>query len=124
MSSDWHALCFRGRARGLSGVGSVFTIFNIFLFFPLFMDFALDMADQDVRLVCVGGVHRRTLTQESLIMNDQLIRIAKEHGFEAMHNLSGGVDVLIPWTRGDESGVDVFPVFTLRQLLAVLNYWA
>lgn len=55
-------------------------------------------------------------------MNAELIRIAKEHGFEAMHNLSGGVDVLIPWTKGEQSGFDAVPVNNLFQLKIALGY--
>jgi hypothetical protein len=54
-----------------------------------------------------------------------LLRVAREHGFNASPNASGGVDVQVPWTAADgSSGVDVFSAATLRQLLVVLNYWA
>jgi hypothetical protein len=52
----------------------------------------------------------------------ELIRIANEHGFIAQHNLSGGVDVHIPWTRGIEAGFNVVPVNNLRQLKIALGY--
>lgn len=55
-------------------------------------------------------------------MNEQLIRIAREHGFTAQLNLLGGVDVHIPWTRGNRQGFDVIPVNSLHQLKIALGY--
>ena len=56
-------------------------------------------------------------------LNEQMIRIATEHGFRAEHSLSGGVEVHIPYTyNGKPDGVKIETVHTLKQLRDVLGY--
>ena len=58
---------------------------------------------------------------ETLIQ--QMIRIAKEHGFSAEESLSGGVDIYIPFTKdGKSDGVKIETVHSLRQLRDALGY--
>lgn len=58
---------------------------------------------------------------ETLIQ--QMIRIAKEHGFRAEESLSGGVDIHIPFTKdGRSDGVKIETVHSLRQLRDALGY--
>lgn len=59
---------------------------------------------------------------EAAYEKKNLIRIAREHGFTAQLNLLGGVDVHIPWTRGNRQGFDVIPVNSLHQLKLSLGY--
>lgn len=55
-------------------------------------------------------------------MNEQLIRIAMEHGHRADYSPNGGVDVWIAYTQGRITGFERFTVNNLRQLSIVLGY--
>lgn len=56
-------------------------------------------------------------------LNEQMIRIAKEHGFRAEYSLSGGVEVHIPYTyNGKPDGVKIETVHTLQQLRTAIGY--
>ena len=57
-------------------------------------------------------------------LNEQMIRIAKEHGHNADFNSSGGVDVFISYTdtRRGQYGYERFPVNNLNQLKIALGY--
>lgn len=62
-------------------------------------------------------MNSETLTQ-------QLTRIAREHGFQSSVDCTGAVLVSIPYIHLEnrESGFQVFPVRTLRQLRDALGY--
>lgn len=56
-------------------------------------------------------------------LNQQMIRIAKEHGFEAEENASGGVNVYIEFIDKDNNlGIETCPVNNLHQLKIALGY--
>jgi hypothetical protein len=57
-------------------------------------------------------------------LNQQMIRIAKEHGHRAEFNLSGGVDVFVAWIKPEtrETGFEKFSVNNLKQLRDALGY--
>jgi len=63
-------------------------------------------------------------TSNMKTLNEQMIRIAKEHGHDADFNTNGGVDVFISYTHisTGERGIDRFPVNNLKQLKIVLGY--
>lgn len=58
--------------------------------------------------------------------NARMIEIANEHGFQAEENVSGGVDVYIPYTQEIDNsivnGFEVFKVNNLYQLKLALGY--
>lgn len=55
-----------------------------------------------------------------------MIEIANEHGFRAEENVSGGIDVYIPYTQEIDNGIvngfEVFKVNNLYQLKLALGY--
>ena len=56
-------------------------------------------------------------------LNQQIIRIAQEHGFKAEENASGGVNVHIEFIdKNDNLGIETFPVNNLHQLKIALGY--
>jgi len=57
-------------------------------------------------------------------LNQQMIRIAKEHGHRAELNIAGGIDVFVEWIRPEtkETGFEKFPVNNLKQLRDALGY--
>lgn len=57
-------------------------------------------------------------------LNEQMIRIAKEHGHDADFNTSGGVDVFIEYVHlgTGERGKDRYPVNNIKQLKIALGY--
>lgn len=57
-------------------------------------------------------------------LNEQMIRIAKEHGHDADFNSNGGVDIFICYTdtRTGQHGKERFPVNNMKQLKIVLGY--
>lgn len=59
--------------------------------------------------------------------NARMIEIANEHGLRARENISGGVDVYVPftWYLDDNitiNGIEIFPVNNLHQLKLALGY--
>lgn len=64
------------------------------------------------------------MTSNMKTLNEQMIRIAKEHGHDANFNSSGGVDVFIYYTNTStgENGFEIYPVNNLHQLKIALGY--
>ena len=63
-------------------------------------------------------------TSNMKTLNEQMIRIARDHGHDADFNTSGGVDVLIEYKHlsTGQCGVERFPVNNLYQLKIALGY--
>lgn len=55
-------------------------------------------------------------------MVEMLIRIAREHGFQAEANAAGSVNVYIPYSQNGQNGIDTFVVHDLRSLKLALGY--
>jgi len=59
--------------------------------------------------------------------NEHMIQIANDHGLRATLNISGGVDVHVPFTwyldnNTTINGIEIFPVNNLHQLKLALGY--
>jgi hypothetical protein len=57
-------------------------------------------------------------------LNEQMIKIAKQHGHRAEHNVNGGIDVFVEWVRPEtgETGFEKYPVNNIKQLRDALGY--
>ncbi len=53
-----------------------------------------------------------------------MIKIAKQHGHRAEHNVNGGIDVFVEWVRPEtgETGFEKYPVNNIKQLRDALGY--